>query len=125
MGSIFKRGKVWWITYYHGSERVRESTGTPSKKRAEQLLTKREAQMFEGRFRIQDTKPSPFFSGFARVYLSSSAVNKRPRTYERDQTLIKHLSASFGKLRLSEITVQSVEQYKGKASVAGKDKRDR
>ena len=61
---VYKRGETWWIDYNYNGERIRESTGTSSKKRAQQLLAKRMVAIFEDRFNIHDTKGSPRFSDF-------------------------------------------------------------
>ncbi|MBT8402059.1 MAG: hypothetical protein KJO98_16405, partial [Rhodothermia bacterium] len=101
---LFKRGRIWWVAYWHGGQRIRESAGTTSKKRAQQLLAKREAEVFEGRFNLSSAKSSPRFSDFAEEYLKEySKVNKQPSTYARDVTLVGHLTSFFGKYRLNDI----------------------
>ncbi len=32
VGSVFRRGKVWWISYYYRGERYRESSKSKRKK---------------------------------------------------------------------------------------------
>jgi hypothetical protein len=95
-----KPGKIWWINYTCDGQQVRESTGTPSKKRAEQILAKRQAEILEDRFDIRDTKQSPLLDKFvgteenAGVYLKHSKLNKKPQTYRRDTILVRHLCDS-------------------------------
>lgn len=121
MGTVYKLGKIWWVTYYAEGKRVRESTRTPSKKRAEQLLAKRQAEIFEGRFNIQDTKPSPRFDKFAAKYLKTySKQNKRPSTHDRDRSLIAHLVAFFGAKRLKDFTPFLIEHYRERRRSAGR-----
>lgn len=39
---VYKRDNTWWVSYTYQGKQIRESSGTPSRRRAEQLLTKRE-----------------------------------------------------------------------------------
>jgi integrase len=117
----YKRGSVWWIDYFYGSERIRESAKTTSKKKALQLLAKRQAAIFEGRFDLQEVKQSPRFCDYADEYLETySKVNKKPQSHRRDQVSIKHLNEFFGKRRLNEIRPMLIEHYKRKRKEAGK-----
>lgn len=50
MGSIFKRGKKFWIKYYRNGKPYREPTRTESKTKAEHLLKLREGQIEVGIF---------------------------------------------------------------------------
>ena len=121
-----KDRKVWWVSYTYQGQQVRESTGTPSKKRAEQLLTKRKAEIFEDRFDIRNTKECPTLAKFAGmedepgVYLKHSKLNKKPQTYRRDTILIRHLVDFFGSSRLRHIKPQRIEDYKEKRLSEGR-----
>src|SRR5262249_44344792 len=42
MGSLYKRGSVWWCKYYVSGRAVRESTGKEKEKEAEQVLKVKE-----------------------------------------------------------------------------------
>src|SRR5215831_3733461 len=48
-GTVFRRGKVWWIQYFVRGSRVRESTGFTEKKDAENLLRQRIGDVAAGR----------------------------------------------------------------------------
>ncbi len=112
---VFKRGKVYWIDYFANGQRIRESTGTASKKRALQLLHKRQAAVFAGRFDFQEVKQSPRFSDFADYYLESfSKVNKSKSMYTREQTAVRSLRPFLGKYQLNAITPMLIEHFKRK-----------
>jgi integrase len=111
--SVFKRGKVWWIDYMYEGRRVRESTNTSNKRRAEQLLAKRQTEILEDRFDIAATVRPVLFAEVAREYLEVySQQNKKPATFQRDQILIKHLIAYFGEHRLRDIKPMLIEHYR-------------
>lgn len=111
---VFKRGNIWWIDYFYGGRRIRESAGTTNKKRAKQLLAKRLSAVFENRFDLREiSQHQPLFSTYADHYLENySKLNKRPQTHQRDQGLVKHLKVAFGKYLMGEITPEMIEKYK-------------
>ena len=117
---VYKRDNYYWIDYMAGETRIRESTGTASKKRAQQLLAKRRVEVFEGRFNVQSTKPSPKLSEYVGTpedpgeYLKYSKANKRPNSHRRDTTSAKNILAFFGERRLNSITPMLIEHYKRK-----------
>ncbi|NIO29884.1 MAG: hypothetical protein GTO29_15175 [Candidatus Latescibacteria bacterium] len=97
---VYKRGKYWWINYSFAGQCFRESTHTTSKKRAIQLLAKRQAAIFEERFGIRQIQPSPFFAEYADLYLKTySKSNKKPSSHRRDLLSISHLKAYFDRMR--------------------------
>ena len=50
MGSIYKRGGVYWIKYYRAGKPYRESTHAEKESEAKRLLRLREGQIVENRF---------------------------------------------------------------------------
>lgn len=106
---VFKKGKNWYIDYRYQGKRIRESVG-PSKKLAEQALAARKGEIAQGRFDLKRAKPGRLFQEFAANYLEYSKTNKR--SWERDQTSIKALSAHFDSFRLNQITPWHIEKYK-------------
>ena len=49
-GSVYQRGKTWWLGYYVQGERVRESAKTKDRGEARRLLQQRLGQIADGRF---------------------------------------------------------------------------
>ena len=49
MGSIYKRGKVYWIQYYRNGKPYRETTKSKKEADAKRLLRKREGEISEGK----------------------------------------------------------------------------
>ena len=49
-GSIVKRGRIWFVQYYHEGQRQRESSHSQDKKLAQQLLQKRLFEIATGQF---------------------------------------------------------------------------
>ena len=49
MGSIYKRGKTYWIKYYRNGKPYRESTKSKKEADAKRLLKKREGEISQGK----------------------------------------------------------------------------
>ena len=49
MGSIYKRGQVYWIKYYRNGKPYRESTKSKKEADAKRLLKKREGEISQGK----------------------------------------------------------------------------
>ena len=49
MGSIYKRGKVYWIQYYRNGKPYRETTKSHKEADTKRLLKKREGEISDGK----------------------------------------------------------------------------
>ena len=49
MGTIYKRGKTFWVQYYRNGKPYRESTKSSRETEAKRLLKKREGEISEGK----------------------------------------------------------------------------
>ena len=101
-------GKVYWIEYYVDGQRKRERIGT-SKKLAEMTINKRKIEIAEGRKLDKVKEKKVTLKELVKHYLEYSKQNKR--SYARDVTSTKHLSAYFGNARASDITPRKIERY--------------
>jgi len=50
MGSLYKRGHVWWVKYYRNGKAFRESSKSRTLRDARRLLQRREAEIGTGNF---------------------------------------------------------------------------
>jgi len=48
MGSLFKRGNIWWVKYYQNGRPIRESTRAMQETEAKRFLKEREGQVAVG-----------------------------------------------------------------------------
>lgn len=108
---IIKKGGSWFIDYRVEGRRRREKIGA-SKKLAETVLAKRQADIAEGRFLDRKRIPKIRFEDYAVEYQVYSKANKR--NYGRECYTIRHLLKALGNRFLGEITVWEVEQYKAR-----------
>lgn len=109
MGSIYRRGNVYWIKYYRNGKCYRESSQCDKKGVAKRLLQRREGEISEGRVpgicfdrvRIDD---------LIEDYLTDYGVNER-RTLNKAQRCCRYLLQEFGGMRATEITTSGVKRY--------------
>jgi len=112
MKGVFRRGQIWYISYYCNGSRRKERVGE-NRKSAESALCKRKVEMAEGRFLDVRKREKIKFEDFATTYIELYArPNKRPMVARRDEFLIKRLGTHFNGKNLYEITPQSIERYK-------------
>ncbi len=107
---IYKRGKIYWICYKNGNNKiVRESAKTDDIKKAELLLAMRRKTSISGD-RIDEKVYSPIsFSELTRKYHDFAASQK---SYYIKKIIINQLAEEFGSLDLSEFTTSIVESYR-------------
>jgi integrase len=122
---IYKRrdsrstGRVWWISYFKGGHQHRESTGTTNKRLAEQLLAVRKAQVLEERWNLPRSR-SPRVGDATENFLRSIPYQK---TRSRYRSSINNFLRHFGeRIRLSEITPESIFQFQQKRLEEGAGK---
>ena len=90
---VYRKGGKWCIDYYFQGRRIREVAGL-TKEQAQKALSVRQAEIYQGKFKIQDAKPSPRFEEFAKQFLEWSRTNKR--SWLRDESLVAHLGGVPG-----------------------------
>jgi len=80
---------------------------------------KTDALRGEVRRRTNERQPRAF-DQFADEYLENWAkVKKRPTSYVRDRSIVKHLKNYFAQKKLDAITLRDIEQYMAKRVAEG------
>ena len=115
MASIYKRGKIWYLSAYVNGKRVRKRIGK-SKKLAELAREEIEVAIAKGELGWGNLR-DPNFHHFKREYLGYVVVNTRPTTYVRYKEALEHFTdflLSFGNSpqKLSQISFHTIEEYK-------------
>ncbi|MBD3181882.1 tyrosine-type recombinase/integrase [Candidatus Poribacteria bacterium] len=108
-----KRTAKWSVyVVFPNGQRFRRTVGT--KKEAERVQRKLEAEIVEGKWELW-LKEDITFSDLVEGYLEYSSTTKARSTSRGDKCRInKHLLPHFGKIPLSQITPQMLENYKQK-----------
>ncbi|MFW6113670.1 MAG: tyrosine-type recombinase/integrase [Actinomycetota bacterium] len=108
-GSIYQRGNIFWIQYYDGRRKIRESSHSAIEADARRLLNKRLGEVAEGKvpgFYFDRVRYDELIKDLRTDY----RVNGRKST-ERLEASIKHLDKFFKGYRVVEITPSAVSEY--------------
>lgn len=109
MGSLYKRGKTYWIKYYRNGKCFRESSGTTKKMVADKLLKRKEGEIAEGKV------PSIIFEKvtfdeLAEGFILDYRINNK-KSLDRAELSVKHLRTEFGGARIPNITTPQIQRY--------------
>ena len=109
MGSIYKRGKVYWIKYHRNGKPFRESTKSLKEADAKRLLKRREGEIAQGKL------PGIYFDrvnfdDLAEDFLSDYRINEK-KSLSAAQNNINHLSEYFGGMKVVNITTPEIHAY--------------
>jgi len=111
MGSLYRVGKTWYLSYYDQSgHRIRRSAKTQFRDAARQALRTAEVQIASGVL----PRPRTPLSAFLSSYLHLQRASLSESTYLRyDDCLgnLLHADSPLGGLMLGDVTVGTVSQY--------------
>lgn len=116
-GSLYQRGKIWWMAYSGTYGSFRESTGKTTKGEAQAALTDRIAKLQAGTTTAgsQKTRVSDLYTLVERDY-----TNDGQKSLDDVQTRWRlHLQPFFGTMRAAAVSANVVEDYKSKRLAAG------
>src|SRR5262249_39336716 len=108
-GSVYKRGKTWWLTYYVNGKQVWESAKTKDRAEARRMLQEKIGQRAEGRLVVGADKVT--FEELAEGLFNNYKANGRRSLDMAEQRVRKHLRPFFGHKKAHEITSADVEAF--------------
>ena len=117
VGSIYKRGDVWYILFIHRGRRHRESSGSTDRKVALGLLKKRIAEVVEGRI-IGPQAERVTFDDLVKLIEADYTTNGRKSTVDM-LGRVAHLRGAFGAHRAIDITHKMLLAYVEKRTREG------
>jgi integrase len=117
MGTLYKRAgsKNWMMAVNKANRQYCKSTHTSNKRVAGQLLSRWEAEVFEGRFQLPKSNP-PRFEVWAEDFLKTVSHSNTRRRYTSS---VGKLRGHFKGLRLTDISVDRIEEYKDARLASG------
>lgn len=110
MGSIYKRGSIWWLKYYRGGRPMRESSGQVKESDAKRLLKLREGDIVRG-VPVTPKIGRVTFNELAEDEINDYKMNGRRSIGNVERRLKKHLLPFFGGRRASLITTADVRAF--------------
>jgi integrase len=117
MGTLFKKkgSKQWQMGVMLGGRQICRSAHTTNKDLAKKLLARWETEVFEGRFQLIKSQ-APFFEDWAKQFLQTIP---HLNTRSRYACSVNNLKLRLGKLRLSQITADRIEDFKEERLASG------
>ncbi|OPL12557.1 MAG: integrase [delta proteobacterium MLS_D] len=109
MGSIYKRGAVYWIKYYRNGKSYRESSKSTSESKAKRLLKAREGEIAVGKM------PGVYFERvkfdeLVKDFIADYQHNEK-KSLERATISVNHLLKSFEGAKVVDITTPAINQH--------------
>ncbi|HTQ48475.1 MAG TPA: site-specific integrase [Polyangiaceae bacterium] len=115
-GSIYKRGRYYWIAYYVRGKEIRESSRSGVHADAFNLLNQRRAEI-KARGNRQNLKPSSF--GDLAELLRADYEQKQRKSLKRAEQCIAHLHKAFKNDLATDITYERMSAYFNSRSSEG------
>lgn len=109
MGSLYRRGNVWWIKYYRNGKSYRESSNSNKKMVAKKLLDRREGDIAQGKAPGINFE-KVIFENLAEGLLQDYRINQR-KSLVRAQRSVGHLKRFFEADPVPRITSPRINQY--------------
>jgi hypothetical protein len=109
MGSLYKRGNIWWIKYYRGSAMFRESAHTDNEKSARKLLDLRQAQVKTGTLPPRSLERVTF-EELAEDFLNNYRVNGK-KSLPSAEIHIKRLKEFFAGYLVKNLSTSAIKDY--------------
>src|SRR5262245_6880716 len=109
LGRIFKRGSVYWISYYHRGQEYRESSESENESQARKLLKKRLGEIGSGKL-IGPVEERVSFEEMTEDLRTDYRVNKR-KAAEIIEYPIKHLKKSFALDKAIDLTTDRIKAH--------------
>lgn len=109
MGSIYKRGSIFWIKYYRQGRPYRESSHSDLITYAQRLLRKREGEIAEGK------QPGIYFDRvtfdeLAQDFITDYRINGKD-TLSQAERFVNSLSESFKGMKVVNIGTDKIKDY--------------
>lgn len=119
-GSIFQRGKTWYIAYYVHGEQVKEKIGTApmlTKGQAELALKARLGEVVQDRYKLEKAKQRIRLLNLIQQYLKW--IKENQKGYSREVSISRHFVQFMGDIYIDTINSWDIEKYKSKRKQDG------
>jgi hypothetical protein len=109
MGSLFKRGNIWWVKYYASGRPIRESTGTTKETEARRFVKEREGRVAMGQPLLRRADRIGYEEVAQDLRLHYQAMGTRD--LEEAEHRLRHLDAFFAAKRIAAIGPTDITAY--------------
>ncbi len=119
MGSVYQRGRLWWIAYWWRGEKIRESSRSSKRTDAIRLLKRRIQEIGKGRFINPNAEERVRMAELFDTVVIDYKNNKRRSLATLEDRLIP-LRAAFDLDRAIDVDEVRIEHYKADRLAAKK-----
>ena len=105
---LFKRNKVWWMTFIYQGRQVRRSTECTDRRLAEAVLGKIKVKLVEGRYFDRLEEQERTFEEMVERYVAERVVGASRHGERRARGVLAHLLPVFGKKTLVQVTPKEI-----------------
>jgi integrase len=109
-GSVFKRGRIYWIKYYKDGRPYRESSESEIQDDAERLLKRRQGDIITGKFAGLGPERI-LFRQLTEGVIEDYEINGRSSTDDVRQRLRDHLLPALGHIRAADFGTNQLKRY--------------
>ena len=109
MGSVYKRGSIWWAQYWWRGKQHCESSNSTVQKDAIKLLRQRYGEMGKGKFQGHDMERTTF-EDLVRIVEQDYRINGL-RSIDRMRRALAPLRDFFGSSLAHDITLDRLKDY--------------
>src|SRR5262249_11143916 len=109
-GSIYQRGKIWWLSYYVNGEHVCESAKTKDRAEARSTLHQRLGQLAEGRY-VGPRAERVLFRELADLVVTDYRVNGKKSLDLVEIRLRRHVLPVFSNYRVHDISTADIQAF--------------
>ena len=109
---LFKRHKVWWMSFSHQGRQIRRTTGTTDRRLAEAILGKVKVKLVEGQYFDRLEEHDRTLEEMMERYVRERVVGMSRHGERRARGVLKHLLPCFGAMTLSQVSPKEIAAYK-------------
>ncbi len=110
MGTVYRRGRIWWVKYYRNGKPFRESSKSMKPLDARRLLRTREGEILTGNF-LGLRAERVLFDALSGHLIEEYRANGRKSLMWVKRRIERHLKPFFGGMRAVDITTDRVRAY--------------
>ena len=116
-GSVYKRGKVFWISYYANGEHISESSHSRDKAEAKRFLQQRQGQLAEGRY-VGPRADRITLDELAEDMLNDYRINAKKSLNDAKRS-VKALGRLFAGRKAHSVVSADISAYVAERQAAG------
>lgn len=109
MGTVYKRGNIFWIKYFRHGKPYYESSKSEKETDAKQLLKLREGEIAMGKMPSVNFE-KVYFDDLEKIFISDYKINQR-KSLTRAENSVNHLKKDFEGYRVPSITTSRIQAY--------------